>query len=124
MITDPIANLINNISNAVLCNKKVIQAPHSNLKEKLLELLKFEKVIIKYNIEKIGNKKYFVIYLNSNFHNFERISSPGRRIYVKSNRLPKKSSQFLTIISTSKGLMTITKAKKEHLGGEVIMEIS
>jgi len=127
MNTDPIADMLTRIRNANIAKHSSLELPHSKLKEQLALLLKAEGYISEYSVKDAGNFKAINIDLKYNekdqpiITNLKRVSKPGLRIYRKSKKLPKVFDGLgIAIISTSKGLLTDRKAKKENIGGEVL----
>ena len=127
MNTDPIADMLTRIRNANLVSHETVEMPSSKLKIELAKLLKEEGYIVDYSIKEVGKFNFLVIILkydkkrNPVITNLKRISKPGLRSYCKSKILPKVLGGLgIAIISTSKGLLTDRRARKEHLGGEVI----
>ena len=127
MNTDPIADLLTRIRNASRVHHATTHVPHSKLKENILKAMKEKEFISDYKVETDKkNFKSILITLNENRSDItmKRVSSPGQRIYVKNEDLkPIKSGLGITIISTSKGVMTNLEAKKQNLGGELLCEI-
>ena len=127
MNTDPIADLLTRIRNASRAHHATTHVPHSKLKESILAALKGKEIISDYKVETDKkNFKSILITLNEDKSDLtiKRVSSPGQRIYVKNEDLkPIKSGLGITIISTSKGVMTNIDAKKQNLGGELLCEI-
>lgn len=119
MITDPIADMLIRIKNALASKKTEVEMPLSKFKLGLAKLLKkkgyFEKVRKKDKILKIVLK-------SKTFDNLKRVSKPGCRIYIQKDQIKLNKHKF-AIISTSKGLMTDKDAKKQGLGGEIICEV-
>ncbi len=132
MITDPIADYLTRIRNAVMANHRVVEIPASNLKKEITKIL-FEKgYILNYKFEddtkpgliKIA-LKYHPITKQSAITQIERISKPGLRKYVGSDDLPRVLNGLgVAIVSTSKGLMTDKEARVSGIGGEVICFVS
>jgi small subunit ribosomal protein S8 len=128
-MTDPIADLLTRIRNAIMAGHKVVEAPSSNLKKEIARIL-FEKgYILGYKVvEGEGAKKVLKIALKYNpkskkpaIKELQRISRPGLRHYAGSEELPRVLNGLgIAIISTSRGLMTDKEAKKEKIGGEVL----
>lgn len=127
MNTDPISDLLTRIRNASRVHHATTSVPHSKLKENILKVMKEKGFISDYKVETDKkNFKSIIITLNENKADIilKRVSSPGQRIYIKNKDLkPIKSGLGLTIISTSKGVMTNIEAKKQNLGGELLCEI-
>ena len=126
---DPIADFLIRIKNAYSAKKKEVTIPFSKLKKGISLLLKKEKLIEDFSIKgKVANKRIKIILRYQDgrpaLSNLRMISKQGRRIYKGySNLYPIKNSHRLTILTTSKGLMTDREAKKSKIGGEVICEI-
>jgi len=128
-MTDPIADLLTRIRNAILARHKVVEAPASNLKKEIARIL-FEKgYILSYKVVEGENPQGVLkIALKYNpkskqpaIKELQRISRPGLRHYAGGNELPRVLNGLgIAIISTSKGLMTDKEAKKEKIGGEVL----
>lgn len=127
MNTDPIADMLTRIRNANMVSHESVEMPSSKLKIELAKLLKEEGYIIDYSSKKEGKFSFLNIVLKYDekhkpvISNMKRISKPGLRCYCKSKDLPQVFGGLgIAIISTSKGLMTDRKAKKEKLGGEIL----
>lgn len=128
MNTDPIADMLTRIRNANLVSHETVEMPSSKLKVEVAKLLKEEGYIVNYSVAKKDDKfSYLTITLKYDeknkpvISNLKRISKPGLRTYCKSKNLPQVFGGLgIAIISTSKGLMTDRKAKKEKLGGEIL----
>ena len=129
-MADPITDMLNRIRNAQAVRHQTVEISFSNLKLKIIQILIKENFIT--NFKKIRRKgqKIIRIYLKYTKENLpfisglKRISKPGQRIYKKANEIKKvKGGYGVSIISTSKGIMTNKEAKKNNLGGEVICEI-
>jgi len=128
-MTDPIADLLARIRNAILAGHKVVEAPASNLKKEIARIL-FEKgYILSYKVvESDGAQDVLKIALKYNpkskkpaIKELQRVSRPGLRHYSGVDDLPRILNGLgIAIISTSKGLMTDKEAKKEKIGGEVL----
>ncbi len=129
MLTDPIADYLTRIRNAIERKKEVVEIPGSNLKKEITKILKEEGYIEDY--EFIDNNKQGVIKITlkyvdgeSAITGLERISKPGRRVYSSARKLPKVLNGLgIAIISTSKGVMTDKTARDKNLGGEVLCYI-
>jgi small subunit ribosomal protein S8 len=131
-MTDPIADLLTRIRNAILAGHKLVEAPASNLKKEIARIL-FEKgYILSYKVVDGENKQSTLkIALKYNPKNkkpaikkIERASRPGLRRYIGADEMPRVLNGLgIAIISTSKGLMTDKEAKKENVGGEVLCYI-
>ena len=127
-MTDPIADYLTRIRNAVMANHKVVEIPASNIKKDLTRIL-FEKgYILNYKFEEEspqGNIKIALKYNQETKANaiksLQRISKPGLRKYVDSTHLPRVLNGLgIAIISTSQGVMTDKEARSLNIGGEVL----
>ncbi len=126
MHTDPIADLLTRIRNAYTAHHENVSVGHSKIKESIIKIMKENGFVEDYETEEQGSFKLLNITLKDTLNDltFKRISKPGQRIYVKSAELKAvKSGLGLCILSTSKGLMTNSDARKQKLGGELICEI-
>lgn len=127
MNTDPIADMLTRIRNANMVSHPTVTVPASKLKIALAELLKSEGYIENYEVKSDEKFKYIEITLKydaSNkpvISNLQRVSKPGLRTYCKSKNIPQVfGGMGIAILSTSKGLLTDRKARKENLGGEIL----
>jgi small subunit ribosomal protein S8 len=128
--TDPIADMLTRIRNAISVRKSVVNMPHSNLKEAVANVLKQQNFIDSVATETTDKGyKVLVVTINSIDSNariteIERLSTPGRRWYSSSEEIPVvKRGRGVVVVSTSKGLMTGKDAKNQHLGGELICKV-
>ena len=132
MLTDPIADYLTRIRNAVKANHRVVEIPASNLKKAITKIL-FEKgYILNYKFEdddkqgiiKIALKFHPVTKLNA-ISKLQRVSRPGLRKYADSGSLPRVMNGLgIAVLSTSKGVITDKEARKLNVGGEVLCYIS
>jgi small subunit ribosomal protein S8 len=132
MVTDPIADYLTRIRNAVHANHRIVEIPASNMKKALTKIL-FEKgYILNYKFEdepapgiiKIA-LKYHPVTKMSAIRSLVRVSKPGLRKYAQAENLPRVLSGLgIAVISTSKGLMTDKEARTHHIGGEVVCYVS
>jgi small subunit ribosomal protein S8 len=132
MVTDPIADYLTRIRNAVMANHRIVEIPSSKIKKEMTKIL-FEKgYILNYKFEdevrpgliKIA-LKYHPVSKISALNSLERISKPGLRKYVDSENLPRVLNGLgIAIISTSQGVMTDKEARTKKIGGEVLCYIS
>ncbi len=132
MVTDPIADYLTRIRNAVMAKHRIVEIPSSKLKKELTKIL-FEKgYILNYKFEeevKPGNikiaLKYHPVTKISAITKLNRISSPGLRKYVNAENLPRVMNGLgIAILSTSHGVMTDKEARTKKIGGEVLCYIS
>lgn len=132
MNTDPIADYLTRIRNAVMVNLRIVEIPASNIKKEMTKIL-FEKgYILNYKFEDAGVQgkikialKYHPVTKVPAISKLERISKPGLRKYVNSDQIPRVLNGLgIAILSTSKGLITDKEAKGLRIGGEVLCYIS
>lgn len=127
MMTDPIADMLTRIRNAVNAKHKVVEVPASNIKKSIAQILLDEGFIDGFNITDDGKQGIITIDLKYGpneekvISGIKRISKPGLRVYARANEVPKVLGGLgIAIVSTSKGLVTDKVARKEGIGGEVI----
>jgi small subunit ribosomal protein S8 len=128
MYTDPIADFLTRVRNAVRANHKVVEIPASNMKKEMTKILFDKGYIDNFKFEDDGKQGVIKIALRYNHVNkknaitkLERISKPGLRKYCDASNLPRVLNGLgIAIISTSKGLITDKEARKENVGGEVV----
>lgn len=126
MNTDPIADFLTRIRNAIRAGKTSVSIPHSTVKENMARILEEEGIVEKSRIDRTGKFAEIRITLNENANSntFKRISKPGQRIYKKADEIrPVQSGYGISIWSTSQGLLTGEKAKAAGIGGEFLCEI-
>ena len=129
-MTDPIADMITRIRNASSVDKRFVDIPSSILKKRIAFVLKSEKYIEDFIFIKDGKKNSIRIFLKYS-HNgksvitgIDRVSKPGRRVYVGSKDMPRVLDGLgVSIISTSKGVLSNRTASKFGIGGEVLFNI-
>ena len=127
---DPIGDLITRIRNGQMRQLKKIVIPFSNFRKNILDVLKKEGFINDFSISKINNLSTFEVNLKYTdgqpvIREIKRISKPGRRIYAKAESIPKiQNGLGISIVSTSKGVMTDIDARKNKVGGELICKVS
>ncbi len=127
--TDPIADMLTRIRNAIAVRKSVVTLPHSRVKESVAGLLKENRFIDDVKSEGEGLEKNLVITINGESSNARiteivRLSKPGRRHYTGSDSIPTiMRGRGIVILSTSKGMMTGKDAKKLGVGGELICKV-
>lgn len=127
--TDPIADMLTRLRNAIAVRKTDVIMPHSKSKEAIAMLLKSNGFINNVKISDLSIGKSMTIVVNTPDENAKiteiiRLSSPGRRNYTGANKIPTvKHGRGLVIISTSKGIMTGQEAKKLGIGGELICQV-
>ena len=127
MNTDPIADMLTRIRNANMVSHPEVEIPSSKLKVSLAKLLKEEGYITNYSERTVGKFKVLTVELKYDeagkpiITNLQRISRPGLRSYCKAKNIPQVlGGMGIAIVSTSKGLLTDRRARKENIGGEVL----
>ena len=124
--TDPIADMLTRIRNANAAKHICVDVPASNVKKAIAEILLEEGYIKNYQVIEDGKQDIIRIALKYNGKEraisvIKRVSTPGLRIYKSKEELPKVLKGLgIAIVSTSKGIMTDKKARKENVGGEVM----
>tara|TARA_R110002096_G_scaffold436050_1_gene666090 strand:+ start:32491 stop:32892 length:402 start_codon:yes stop_codon:yes gene_type:complete len=127
-VTDPIADYLTRLRNALMAGHKVVEIPASNIKEEITKILMDQGFIHNYKREERGPQgtikvalKYDSITKESAIRSLERVSKPGLRKYSSGKDLPRVINGLgLAIVSTSKGVMTDKQARRENVGGEVL----
>lgn len=129
MVNDPISDFLTRIKNGYMAHKESVVAPHSRVKEELSRILKAKGYIGNYKTAEEDGRKALLVELKYTgtrgaIENITRVSKPGQRIYEKTHKIPHVLTGYgIAIVSTSKGMMTDTEARKAKLGGEVICKI-
>ncbi len=130
MVSDPISDLLTRIRNGVMVSKSNIEIPHSNFKFELASLLKNEGYVSDVKISGDGTKKLIDIELKYSdegtpvISGMNRLSKPGNRVYSSFDKLPRNNGGLGTVVvSTSRGLLSDSEARKRKLGGELICEV-
>lgn len=127
--TDPIADMLTRIRNAINVRKNEVTLPHSKIKESVAKLLQQSNFIDDVSVKDAPIGKVMTVTINeadsnSRITEIVRISKPGRRYYVNAKEIPiVKRGRGVVIISTSRGLMTGDQAKAEKVGGELICKV-
>ncbi len=128
-LSDPIANMLTNLRNASMVRKETIDIPASKLIGKILEIFKQTGYLEDFRLLKTNVQGDYRVYLKYDGRNpvitgLKRISRPGLRVYVPGIKIPKVLNGFGTsVISTSKGVLADTEARKLKAGGEILCEI-
>ena len=129
-VTDPIADFLTRIRNAHMAMHETVNIPHSKVKESLSRILREEGYILAYKVEEGDPFKSITLTLKyvddrqPAIRKMQRISKPGRRVYVNRDDIPVVLGGLgVSVLSTSKGLMTGKKARTDGVGGEVLFEI-
>lgn len=128
-MTDPIADYLTRLRNAIKANHRVVDIPASNIKKEITKILFDKGYILSYKFEETANKqgnikialKYHPVSKAPAIKKLERISRPGLRKYVGTDAMPRVINGLgIAILSTSKGVMTDKEARKQNVGGEVL----
>lgn len=127
--TDPIADMLTRIRNAILVRRNEVVLPHSSVKQAVAELLQSNGFIDGVKVIDASVGKSLLLTINGEHENariteIQRLSKPGRRFYVRSKDIPSvKRGRGIVIVSTSKGMMTGDDAKRAKVGGELICKV-
>ena len=129
-MTDPIADMLTRIRNAMAVDKRFVDIPSSNIKKRIVFVLKEEKYIEDFMFINNGVKSSVRVLLKYDYHGkavisgIERISKPGLRIYVGQNQIPRVLDGLgISILSTSKGVISNKAAKRLGVGGEILCNV-
>jgi small subunit ribosomal protein S8 len=129
-MTDPIADMLTRVRNALVARHPKVDVPASKLKLEIARILKEEGFILNFKATEEGSKKFIRIYLKYTPGNvpvisrIERVSRPGCRVYVGSKGVPRVLGGLgVNILTTPRGVMTGMSARKEGVGGEVLCQV-
>ena len=129
-MNDPISDYLTRIRNAQMANKEYVDIPCSNLKIRISYILKEEHFVRDFIEIKDNKQNMLRVFLKYDFedepviHGIKRISKPGCRIYVASDKLPRVLNGLgISILTTSKGVISNKKAKQLSVGGEVLCHV-
>lgn len=129
-MTDPIADLLTRIRNALMRGHEKVEAPDSKRHRKIVEILKEEGYISGFKVEEKNLFSFIVVQLKYTANRepairvIRRVSKPGRRVYAGKGEIPKVlAGMGINIISTSQGIMTGKKAFEQGIGGEILCEV-
>jgi len=129
-ITDPIADLLTRIRNGLHARHSRVEMPSSRLKVEIARILKEEGFITNYKVAEEGKRKILRVFLrytpegDSVISTLERVSRPGRRVYVSAREIPRvMGGMGVNILTTPKGVMTGKAARKAGVGGEVLCQV-
>ncbi|MSV30961.1 MAG: 30S ribosomal protein S8 [Bryobacterales bacterium] len=130
MVSDPIADMLTRIRNAMQARHPKVDVPGSKLKLEIARILKEEGYVLNYKQGDEGSKRVIKIYLKYNPNNtpvisrLERESKPGRRVYVASKEIPRVlGGMGINILTTPSGVMTGRTARKQGIGGELLCSV-
>lgn len=127
--TDPMADMLSRIRNAIAVHKGEVSLPHSKSKEAVAKLLKDNKYVSSVSVSdaEIGKVLHITLFTedsNPQITEIKRLSKPGRRLYSSADKMPSvKQGRGIVIVSTSKGIMTGYDARKQRVGGELICKV-
>src|SRR5881296_19402 len=129
-MTDPIADMLARIRNAVAAKHSRVDVPASKLKLEIARILKEEGYVNNFVVKGEGARRVVRIFLRydsrgtSSITHLQRVSRPGRRVYVGSHQIPRVLGGYgVNIVSTSRGLMSGKTARRENVGGELLAEV-
>jgi small subunit ribosomal protein S8 len=129
-MTDPIADMLTRVRNALVARHPKVDVPASKLKGEIARILKEEGFILNFKQTEEGAKKFIRIYLKYSPGNvpvisrLERVSRPGCRVYVGSKEVPRVLGGLgVNILTTPRGVMTGGTARREGVGGEVLCQV-
>ncbi|GGK46915.1 MULTISPECIES: 30S ribosomal protein S8 [Flavobacteriaceae] len=128
MITDPIADYLTRVRNAIMASHRVVEIPASKITKEMTKILFDQGYILSYKFDDASFQGTIKIALKydkatkaSVIKKLQRISTPGLRRYVSANEMPRVLNGLgIAIVSTSRGVMTNKQAREEHVGGEVL----
>src|SRR5277367_4445049 len=130
MMTDPIADMLTRIRNGALARHDRVELPHSHLKEHVADVMKSEGYLDDVRVSDGQDPKVLTLVLRygrdrqSAIDGIRRVSTPGRRVYVRHDRIGRVCSGMgISILSTSRGVMTDKDARKQRVGGELLCEV-
>ncbi len=127
--TDPVADLLTRIRNAAMVGKNEIRVPSSKIKKAVAEELVKANYLENVETESAKPRDILVVKINKDgenarFNELTRMSKPGRRMYAGVEEIPRiKSGRGMVIVSTSKGVMSGFEARKQRLGGELLLKV-
>jgi small subunit ribosomal protein S8 len=127
-MTDPISDMLTRIRNAITASKSSVLVPFSKMKYSIAQILEKNGYLVGVKKIKQGNFDYLLLDIveesdKQQISKLERISKPGRRIYVKSSELRRVGGRGIAILSTPKGIMTGHEARNKKVGGELICKV-
>ena len=130
-LTDPVADLLARIRNSISARHQKLDIPASKLKLEIARILKEEGYISNFKTTEEEGRRVLRVYLKYSDGNdaaisdIKRVSRPGCRVYVGHNEIPRVMGGLgINILTTPKGVMTGKRARKEHVGGEILCEVS
>jgi len=130
-LTDPVADLLTRIRNAINARQQKLDVPASKLKLEIARILKEEGYLSNFKATEEGGRKVLRLYIkygsnnDAAISNLARVSRPGCRVYVGHNEIPRVLGGLgINILTTPKGVMTGRQARKSGIGGEILCEVS
>jgi small subunit ribosomal protein S8 len=130
MMTDPIADMLTRIRNGALAHHDRVEMPHSKLKEHVATVMRAEGYLDDVRTSESEDPKVLTLVLRygrdreSAIDGLRRVSTPGRRVYVRHDRIDRVCSGMgISILSTSRGVMTDREARRQRVGGELLCEV-
>jgi small subunit ribosomal protein S8 len=130
MMTDPISDMLARIRNASIARHDRTEMPHSFVKQHIAEVLKAEGFLDDVRVSDGQGPKTLTLVMRygrdraSAIDGVRRVSAPGRRVYVRHDRIPRvRSGMGISILSTSRGVMTDRQAREQRVGGELLCEV-
>jgi small subunit ribosomal protein S8 len=130
MGTDPIADFLSRIRNAIHARKDRVEAPWSRLKESVAKVLQEEGFLGEYSVIEEGQKAILRLWLKYDAKGrpivtgLKRVSRPGRRVYMGANEIPLVQNGLgVNVLSTSSGILVDRQARKMHVGGEILCSV-
>lgn len=127
--TDPIADMLSRIRNAMLVNKNELDVPYSKIKEQIANILKNKNFVDSVSVSGEGKTKQIHILMHAELERpriteIKRLSRPGSRVYASTKEVPViKNGRGIVLVSTSRGIMTGDEAKQQKVGGEVLCSV-
>ena len=128
--TDPIADMLTRVKNAIMAEKKDVAIPLSTIKLEIAKILKEEGYIANFRVDKTQMPSQLFVELKYSskkqnvIEGLKRISKPGRRVYAEVDSIPKVLDGLgVAVISTSQGIVTGKECKKRNIGGEVLLYV-
>jgi small subunit ribosomal protein S8 len=128
VMTDPIADLLTRVRNALRAGHEKTDAPHSKIKEEIVKILQAEGFVSNYRVIEEKPASILRVYLKYGpakeciLQRIERVSKPGRRVYVNRDNLPRVIGGLgVAVLSTSQGILTDRECRKRGIGGEVLL---
>jgi len=128
-MTDPIADMIIRIKNALAARHQDVAIPYSKMKQTIAEILETEGYVTSFEIKTDATMQNLVVRLKYTdkvpaITDVRRLSKPGRRLYASSKQIPRALGGYgITLVSTSSGVMTDKQARKKNVGGELLCQI-